>query len=90
VASAASTCSVVCATQATYAGPTGCPLAGCGQGSVNCCYRSDGTSPYDADGDGFMACNSGCGATVDACAPNGTAPCDCDDTNPAIYPGNGC
>jgi hypothetical protein len=92
VLSAASTCNVVCLGQAAYSAILGCPPPGCGQGSTNCCYRSDGTSPYDADGDGFMDCQSGCGVQTMACAAGGPfpTPCDCNDHDSTIYPGHGC
>jgi hypothetical protein len=73
--------------------PAGCPYSTeCSGASTNCCFRADGTSPYDADGDGYMDCNSPCGAWVAACSQNTPfpAPCDCNDANPNIYPGNGC
>jgi hypothetical protein len=69
----------------------GCPdTNSCyGNSDFSCCYRSDGTSPYDADGDGFLGCQYKCGSFMAACSPS-TAPCDCNDADPNIYPGHGC
>jgi hypothetical protein len=69
----------------------GCPTAMNCSSSANvaCCFGPDGTSPYDLDGDGFIGCDEPCGSLVAACSSNAT-PCDCDDSNPLIYPGNGC
>ena len=68
--------------------PEACTL----EGNLDCCYRSEGTSPYDFDGDGYINCNSNCGIVLDRCY-DGTqwdTPCDCNDTNRAVYPGKGC
>ena len=58
--------------------------------NFSCCYRSDASSPYDGDSDGYMACNTECGALVDRCTQGGdpslAQPCDCNDSDPAVYP----
>jgi hypothetical protein len=82
---------VTCVSNAAYNFGGQCPPTNSCYGSTafNCCYGPDGSSPYDLDGDGFIGCQFKCGSFPAACFP-ATQPCDCNDSNPLIYPGNGC
>jgi hypothetical protein len=61
--------------------------------NTGACWGADGTSPYDLDGDGFIGCDEPCGAYTDRCgaaSSGGGMPCDCNDCDALVYPGNGC
>ena len=61
-------------------------------GNFDCCFGTEGTSPYDFDGDNYIGCNTNCGIMLDRCTAGSPSalPCDCDDSDPQIYPGKGC
>jgi hypothetical protein len=94
VASSASVCNVTCMADASSGSNVSCPPSPACDApqTFNCCYRGEAGSPYDLDGDGYIGCQSPCGAWLAACTVNTTytTPCDCDDSNPLVYPGNGC
>jgi hypothetical protein len=66
-------------------GPVATPATSpyCQASNLNCCFGTEGVSPYDADLDGFMACTSACGSTIQDC---GGDQCDTNDNDPTVHP----
>ncbi|MCC6808714.1 MAG: hypothetical protein IT381_14915 [Deltaproteobacteria bacterium] len=58
----------------------------CTAQNLNCCFGKEGISPYDADFDGYMDCNSDCGRTLDWCSGMPSSnPCDMNDYDPNVH-----
>jgi len=58
------------------------PANACTAANLNCCYGTEGLSPFDNDNDGYLSCSSGCGKTIQSC---GGDPCDSNDNNYSVH-----